>query len=81
MSCDGGKSQNKSPGKRRQKNPANPLRKGIRALCVRWGVRLADFPGAVSEIEVLNVKTSEAALSLSDLPKRYTIYPPLLLLP
>lgn len=62
------------PKKRKAKQQANPLRKGILLFCAAKSVSVTDESSD-------NGRPEESALGISDLPKRFTIYPPLLLLP
>ncbi|KIV93679.1 hypothetical protein PV10_04874 [Exophiala mesophila] len=65
------------------KRQANPLRRGIIAFCAKSGFREINPINHAAETETKN-KTDEtlaASLSVEDVPKRFTSYPPLLLLP
>lgn len=65
--------------KKRNRKPANPLVKGILAFCEKRSLSVA-----AEETEPFSSSPNNGGhltLCLSDLPKRYTLYPPLLLLP
>lgn len=83
--------------KDRPKKPANPLIKGILAFCKKASISVVDAPNEVEQsadagdvryhdaTATAKAKTTDGLVGLkispSDLPKRHTIYPPLLLLP
>ncbi|KEF55498.1 uncharacterized protein A1O9_08248 [Exophiala aquamarina CBS 119918] len=62
------------PKKRKCKQQANPLRKGILLFCAAKNIPVMEESTEIG-------RTEESTLGISDLPKRFTIYPPLLLLP
>lgn len=61
------------PRRRKPKQEANPLRKGILLFYAAKNLTLNEEPSAQGE--------GMPTLAISDLPKRFTLYPPLLLLP
>ncbi|KAL6244159.1 S-adenosylmethionine-dependent methyltransferase [Rhinocladiella similis] len=67
----------------RPKKPANPLVRGILAFCSKSGIAVLDSTDSTdtSRDAAANILDSNLTLSLNDIPKRYTSYPPLLLLP
>lgn len=61
------------PRKRASRQQANPLRKGILLFCTAKNLSVRDESSVPGD--------GDSSLAISDLPKRFTIYPPLLLLP
>ena len=72
--------EGRSPRKTRPKKPANPLIKGIVAYCGQAGINIVEPHDSRSQIDIEH-KHPRLELSLAELPKRYTSYAPLLLLP
>ncbi|KAI1610811.1 S-adenosyl-L-methionine-dependent methyltransferase [Exophiala viscosa] len=73
-------SQERPARRARPKKPANPLVKGIAAYCGQAGVTIVEERDSISQNDTGH-NHPHITLSLADLPKRYTIYAPLLLLP
>ena len=63
--------------KRKPKKQTNPLRKGILLFCNAKDIHVTTHEPAAT----IGSAEESALLGIADLPKRFTIYPPLLLLP
>ncbi|KIV87312.1 hypothetical protein PV11_02867 [Exophiala sideris] len=72
--------QDRPPRRPRPKKPANPLIKGIVAYCGQAGITIVEADDSRSQTDTEH-DHARLQLSLAKLPKRYTVYAPLLLLP
>lgn len=63
------------------KRQANPLRRGIISFCAKGRLQEVELGNTETIGDLTTTMTTTTRLSVEDLPKRFTSYPPLLLLP